>query len=488
MTQMLAAAWQSAKQRLLEAPARNVDTATAVLSASAEAAGHCSWPRFRIVEQARAADTKARAESLKRVLYFGHLWAADSLMRSFPDVAVDDLGLQCATFDLPRVRATLEGDPKRAVTPVGVRTPLLHLAYSHFLALKPEAAEPMLKVAELLLAHGADPSEGYPPEPGSEHRLSALYGALCHAKNPMLARWLLERGATPDDHESLYHAAELTTPDGMALLLSHGAKPAGTNALLRALDFGDVTMVKLLLEHGADPNESRIDPHPSGEPVDTVPALHHAARRGCTGELAALLLDAGADPTHHWNERSAYATAQVYGNLEIAELLEARGYRHALTLIDATLAACISDGPKRGRLDGLELGGDLQSLLGDLVWTPAPLARLKALVAAGFDPDRPGPMGLTPLHLAAWEGLADRVAWLLSLGADLHRENDYGGDALSTAVHGAEFCPRPLGRDHEACVRLLLDAGAKFTAGDINGCGVEDLALVLDGWRLLGEI
>ena len=94
-----------------------------------------------------------------------------------------------------------------ATTPVGPRTPILHLAFSRHLHGDGDT-EDMLKVARLLVDAGADSSDGYIAEPGSDHALSALYGAIGHGDNPVLGRFLLEAGANPNDNESLYHATE----------------------------------------------------------------------------------------------------------------------------------------------------------------------------------------------------------------------------------------------------------------------------------------
>lgn len=150
----------------------------------------------------------------------------------------------------------------------------------------------MLAVAEALVDAGADVSDHYDFNGDVNSPLSALCGALGHANNLTLAKWLLERGADPNDDESLYHSAELGHRDGLRLLLKSGARPEGTNASPRALDFNDHEAVMLLLDEGADPNEG-IAEHPSGEPSHVIPALHQASRRMCDARTIGILLDAG---------------------------------------------------------------------------------------------------------------------------------------------------------------------------------------------------
>ncbi len=219
----------------------------------AREAGHASWPKLKFATELRAMDRAQRAERLKIALYLGQDWIVRDLMAAEPSLGRADLGLSCALCDIVGVRAALAEDPGVATQAVGIRTPILHLAFSRHFRAAPGREADMIAVAEALLAHGADVNDSYPAEPVSPHRLSALYGAIGHAGNLALAAWLLDHGASPDDNESLYHATELGHLDGVRLLLRHGACTQGTNALARMLDFDNLDGVRLLLEHGADP-------------------------------------------------------------------------------------------------------------------------------------------------------------------------------------------------------------------------------------------
>ena len=221
--------------------------------------------------------------------------------------------------------AALAADPAAATRAVGLRTPILHLAFSRHIHAAPDKRDDMLAIADLLVAAGADVNDAWTTGLASGFRLSALYGALGHADNMALAEWLLEHGADPDDGESLYHATELGHHEGLKLLIRHGVRPAGTNALARMLDFDDIDGVRLLLDHGADPNE-RVPEHPSGEGLPSIPALHQAARRGRDGRFADLLLERGGDPLARWQGHTPYALARIYGNASFAAALAARGH------------------------------------------------------------------------------------------------------------------------------------------------------------------
>ncbi|NNF90930.1 MAG: hypothetical protein HKM96_06070, partial [Boseongicola sp.] len=283
-----------------------------------------SWPRLVWAAETVGLDRAARQQRLKIAIYHGQNWVVDRLLTETPDLAADQFGLQCALFDRAAVEAALADDPLLALRDFGPRRPILHLAFSKRLQADPGLADDMLAIAEALVAEGADVNDGYPVHPGSDHKLSALYGAIGHADNMVLGRWLLERGADPNDGESLYHATELGHHDGLKMLLEHGADPKGTNALLRAMDFDDVAAVRMLLAAGADADEFN-DAEVGGERPWVIPALHQAARRMSSDEMIEVLLEAGADPAREYQGATAYGYARVFGNRALARAIEARG-------------------------------------------------------------------------------------------------------------------------------------------------------------------
>ncbi|MCK7610890.1 ankyrin repeat domain-containing protein [Roseibium sediminicola] len=443
--------------------------------------GHDSWPKLKFALESAAMTRAEKAERLKMALYHGQHWITEKLLADDPALRQDNLGLQIALYDLDAVRAAIDADPAAATALVGIRSPILHLAFSKDIHRRPDRQSDMLAIAELLVAHGADVNDGYPPEPGADHALSALYGALCHADNFELGRWFLEKGADPNDNESLYHSTELGHTRALELLLKHGARPDGTNALPRALDFDDIAKVRLLLEAGADPNITEPD-HPSGLPMNTIPALHQAARRDAPIEVAELLLQHGADATAVWDGHTPHAMALIYGNRPVADFLAANGYARPLNGNEAILAACAENRPLAARLDTNGLSEEDRGLLTRLAFIPGKLDHMKALVSAGLDPDVPDSMGLPPLHVAGWNGLVEELRYFLSLGPDLTRKNGFGGDALDTVVHGSEFAPKRPEADHITCARLLLEAGSVLDPRFIAGCGNPDMVAFLEDW------
>ena len=302
-------------------------------------AGHKSWPKLKFALETTGMTWEEQAERLKTALYFGQHWVTDKLLQSEPELKDANFGVQIALGDLEAVKSTLRSDPGAATRPVGIRTPILHLCFSKEAQRRPEKSPDMIAIAELLVGQGASVNDGYPFEPGADHTLSALYGAMCHADHFELGRWLLDLGADPNDNESLYHSTELGQTTALKCLLQHGAKPDGTNALPRALDFDNLEMVKLLLEHGADPNISVPD-HPSGQPMNTIPSLHQAVRRGCSVEIIDMLLQYGADAQALWQGHSPYGTAILYGRSEVAKSLEEKGLSTELSDSEQIFRAC----------------------------------------------------------------------------------------------------------------------------------------------------
>lgn len=446
----------------------------------AREAGHESWPKLKFALEAAQMDVTQRARRLGQALFYGQKWVVEKLLADDPDLAGHEFALRIATYDLAAVQKVIEADASKATAKLKLLTPILALSFSQYIHMAPEKREDMLAIADLLLSYGADVNDGIQPEPDNDHKLSALYGALGHGNNMALAEWLLVHGATPDDNESFYHATELGHLDGLKLLMQHGATVRGTNALPRALDFGNTETVKLLLEYGADPNEAVMG-HESGQPIDTIPALHQAARRWCSGEIAGLLLDNGADASLVWKEHTPYAMARIFGNEEVSDVLRRRGCDTALSANEKILADCAAGVMPSARLDVGKLGAEDLRLLTRIVAGPTPVAHLEALIAAGLDPDATDEMDMSALHVACWEGLADKVAFLMQFSPDLTRKNAYGGDVMGTVIHGSEHCPKAAERAHVACAQILVAAGVVPDRADVDACGNAEMVLFLEG-------
>ncbi|MBY6115221.1 ankyrin repeat domain-containing protein [Mameliella alba] len=474
-----------AVQRLQQHPPKRAGDALRradFLHVIAQENGFASWPRLKLAAETTGLDRAARQQRLKVALYHGQNAVVETLLADTPDLADGLFGLECALYRREAVAAALARDPELATKRLGPRTPILHLAFSRWHKARPDLREDMLAVAEMLLAHGADVNDGYPFAEGDDHLLSALYGAIGHADNMTLARWLLDQGANPNDGESLYHATELGHHDGLRMLLEAGADPHGTNALLRAMDFHDHAAVVLLIEHGAKPDDFNAA-EVGGEQPWVVPALHQAARRGCDRRMVEILLDAGADPARIWQEASAYGFARVHGNRAVAEAIEARGAVVPLTREETLLAGAAEGKDSSGAyIDPAILPKAYRNILREILHLPDRLPQMRRLVALGLPWDQPDSMGVTPVQAAGWEGLPEVMGFFLDQRPDLSHVNGYGGTLLSTILHGAENAPDREGRDHVGCLEMALTHGVALPRREIGFAAREDIRAFLEDW------
>jgi ankyrin repeat protein len=201
----------------------------------------------------------------------------------------------------------------------------------------------------------------------------------------------------------------------------------------------------MLLEAGALADEFDVSPV-GGEPPQVIPALHQAARRMASPAMIDLLLTAGADPARAFEGCTAYGYARVFGNSHLARAIEARGPVPELTAEEVLLAKAADGEDTTGLyIDPARLPEAYRTMIGLIVPLPGKLDHVERLVALGVEYDRPDAEGLTPVQIAGWNGLPDRLAYVLSLGPDLSHVNGYGGTLLSTIIHGSENCPQRAG-------------------------------------------
>ena len=128
--------------------------------------------------------------------------------------------------DVGAVAAALDADPDligRDVIGAG-RKPLSCACHSVFLRPSSPRAPDLRRTVALLLDRGADVNEVHHNEYGA---MSVLYGAAGVAHDLETTRLLLDRGADPDDGESVYHAVEAedaACPRAAAEARRHGAR------------------------------------------------------------------------------------------------------------------------------------------------------------------------------------------------------------------------------------------------------------------------
>jgi len=446
-----------------------------------------SWPALKLAAETIGLDRAALQQRLKIALAHGQNSVVEHLLIEHPNLPDGLLGAQIALYDIKAVKAALWSDPKAATRQLGPRTPLAHLCFSKWHQHHPELMDAMMAIAELLVAHGADVNESTPAAPDNDHRLSVLYGALGHADNMRLAKWLLELGADPNDGESLYHATELGHHVGLDMLLAHGADPRGTNALLRAMDFDDHDAVRKLVAAGGDVNEFAAD-EVGGELPWVLPALHQAARRMCSAEMIDLLMEAGADPSLNYDGTTAYGYARVFGNSRLVNAIEnnriSQGGRLPTLTSEESLLAMAAEGKDTSGLyiDPERLPSTYRNMLCTILAIPGKLPHVKRLVSLGLEYDRPDRQGLTPVQLAGWEGLPEVLAYFMDLKPDLGHINGYGGTLLSTIIHGSENNPNRDQRDYVACLKVVLTEGVAIPRGAIDMAGEESVSAFLSDW------
>ena len=441
-----------------------------------------SWPALKLAADLHGLDRAARVQRLKIAVFHGQADVTRRLLAETPDLAAGHPGLQIALCDRAGVEAALAADPGLATRDIGPRPAMCHLAFSRHIHAHPGLEVDMLAIAEMLLAHGASVDASFAPSSDPRHRLSALYGAIGHANNMVLGRWLLEHGANPNDGESLYHATELGHHEGLKLLLAHGADPRGTNALLRAMDFSDHEAVRMLLNAGALADDFNAE-EVGGERPWVIPPLHQAARRMCDARMIGLLLDAGADPSRLHEGCTVYGFARVFGNADLSRALEVRGAATDLTPEEALLAKAADGQDAAGRfVDPDRLPAAYRDIIRTILHIPGKLDHVRRLVALGVEYDRPDAEGLTPVQVAGWEGLPEAMAYLLSLRPDLGHVNGYGGTLLTTIIHGSENAPPRADRDHIACLRLALEQGVALPRKAVELAGDPAVAEFLADW------
>ena len=410
---------------------------------------------------------------------------ARELLQAHPEIAGYDLACACATGDERVAEPWLASLTKsRARGSPGKWPPLVYLCRSTLHGGDAAKGEAAVRIARRLLDQGADANARVAPDEGGDASLSALYFAS-HNDHVALVRELLARGADPNDGESIYHAAEENHRDVLELLLAHGGDlsrrdPKWTNTPLYFLcghrDGEPRTArarlgIRWLLEHGADSNVKCQD-------VEETP-LHLIAASGGGAEVAAMLLEFGADPKLTRKDgRDAWRLATRSGNAGVQELLRARGATSTTTPVEEFIGAAARGDVAAARAIQADYSGVFDALDSherSAIALAADLGRLeavRALVALGFDLTREHPWTGTGLHWAAWRGNVPIARELLEAGAPLNlRDRVYGSSPIAWAAHGSSNC-RSADDDYIAVIGLLLEAGSEFESA-INHWGAE---------------
>jgi uncharacterized protein len=336
---------------------------------------------------------------------------------------------------------------------------------------------------ELLLKSGADANASTPA--GETALMTASRTGVAGAVNALLAH-----GADPNVKESLRGQTALMWAAGeghseaIKALLERGAdlrarSNAGWTALLFAVRDGHIDSVQTLLHAGADVNDAlpantggarrRPEGAPGGADDPRGLSALHLAVASRHYELAALLLEKGADPNaagsgwtplHHltWVRRPGLGTngppPRGSGRMDSAELIR------RLANAGSDLNARITRKPSAGTTALNFVGGTAFFLAA----RTADVDMMRLLLDLGADPKIPNEDGTTPLMAAAGAGTyspgedpglepeaLEAVKLALSLGNDVNAVDKNG----NTAMHGAAYKQLP------SVVRFLSENGAK---------------------------
>ena len=376
-------------------------------------------------------------------------------------------------------------------------------------------------VARALLAAGANPSTA------QTSGLTALMIAA-GTGNRDVVRALLTHGAEVNavtrnsGVTALMWAVEAPHPDIVHVLLESAADVSvsskkGFTPLLLAARNGDIELAQLLIAAGADVNQPGSDgthalplaiisgqdafalflleqgADPRGT-IDGVPALHAAA-----GDIGTWLIDWHRE---HGGRRSVDAGGRGLRGLSperrlpVVEALLARGADPNARIDKSAVVLSYIGTTRYGVFEQNSVGtGDVRGATplwvaakssngGGLQGAQGPTARyrydsspdiIRALLAAGADPNLATDDGTTPLMMAAGLGVRSHqpltprgvpspsaeaaVRMLVEAGVDVNAVNN--GDF--TALHGATF------RGLNEVIRYLVEQGADIDARDYRG-------------------
>ncbi len=254
--------------------------------------------------------------------------AAAALLAADPGLLDRSICAAAAAMDPDALRRHLVADPASASRPAGPLEwpPVLYVTYSRVPLGR--TADQVSQVLTLLLDAGADPDTGY-LWGGLATPFTALTGAFGegeqgpgrqprHSHSLLVAELLLDRGADPNDGQTLYNRMFTAGNDHLQLLFGYGLGTATDGPWFRRLgealetpaemmdrqvrwaaEHGFTERLELLADHGVDVGGVEVltwtVPADVDELVHGRTALHDAAWAGDVDRVRTLL-DAGADP------------------------------------------------------------------------------------------------------------------------------------------------------------------------------------------------
>lgn len=408
--------------------------------------GFESWPRLKHhIEVTLSEDgLQATAERIVRELVESPSSETLAYLAKNPDIAEFSPALALA---MGRHDLVTNLDPNKKIGPLD-REPLLYVSFSALLGVA-EVVPALTTTAASLIAAGANPNAAYIWEGDGRSPLSALYGASGRLGNVAMTKLLLEKGANPNDGESLYHAAELSDPTIYRLLLEHGASIHQMNALARLLDYEKPEWLQMLLEFV--PNRREIPP-----------VIPHAIRRGRSDETIGILIDSGMDlDAPDLGAITPVQAAIRHGRAGLANRMIAAGAKDVATDLDRLVGQLESGGPVTPAPKAVLKTLDTERSPVLVQWAEqGKVEPIRRALRLGLDPNAVDENGVSGLQMAAANGNLTLVDMFLKAKVDPWRRDPvHNGNALGWACYGSQFMRHAPDEDYAEIVRRFIALG-----------------------------